>query len=426
MLQEQFLSFEEEIARLAQLSGIRVPNMAGGPLAFFAGLSAWLMSASAAAKKRIALVLPDPALNLALPYPRDELTLALAIAEDMTPAPTQVSALAARFNLSEDLLDRPVTGLSGGERMLVSLAKVSALASNASAVYACSPYFWLDAKNRSLVATILDQIEASGGQAHLLTLIGENAPIDPTVPRTNYGSGPTLDWTLLVPHIDVCFPGATFPKRQSSKRLRFRAAQGTLNVLSPLLLSGANGVGKTTFAKLLAGIIVPASTPPTAVVDGFSEPARLILQDALVHLFGETPETHLERVFRFDAERKKEAFVLYREMESRAAHELNRASTSTSVGAKSHAETLLQAKIVLIAERLASRVPLLILDEPGWCLAQPVAAILLDATVAAAHARGTAVAVISHQADWWRNMTLEELLFCDEGNGEVSITRRAN
>jgi ABC-type iron transport system FetAB ATPase subunit len=71
------------------------------------------------------------------------------------PSPEQVRRLAARFALSEAILDRPISALSGGERMLLSLAKAKALSSQAESICLCSPFFWLDARNRHVVASVV-------------------------------------------------------------------------------------------------------------------------------------------------------------------------------------------------------------------------------------------------------------------------------
>lgn len=403
--------FETAVQRLEDLSGRSMPALAQGGKNFFSSATSWLGGRMTAGT---AVVFADPSYNLATPYPRDELSMALALSSSHA-GPTEVHALANSFGLTPDLLDRPILNLSGGERMLVSLCKAAALAPRTRLAILCSPYFWLDINNRARVGQVLELLVGPSTSSHLLLLLGENdserAPRGVTVQEP-----PPLSWTLGLRDLTVCYPGSTFPRRTHPKIIRFAAADQRLSLSSPTLLRGPNGIGKTTLAKLLAGLKGNTTGSASIVSGGYSGYARLQLQDPLLHLFAQTPEAHLWRVFACSKDARKEALALFGALQDECAEALAGQVPGASVGARESPTTVLQAKLALAAERLIARPPLLILDEPGWCLSKPVALAYLRAVTRAAHQRGTAILIISHQAEWWEPLATDAIVMEKRGD----------
>jgi ABC-type glutathione transport system ATPase component len=81
----------------------------------------------------------------------------------------------------------------------------------------------------------------------------------------------------------------------------------------------------------------------------------------------------------------------------------------------------LQAKMVLAAERIASKPSLLILDEPSRKLCKPLAIELIAAICEQAHKQNIPVLIISHQTDWWTGIAQSRLLFERLPNGTTKI-----
>src|SRR5207253_10317047 len=127
-----------------------------------------------------------------------------------------------------------------------------------------------------------------------------------------------------------------------------------------------NGIGKSAFCKALAGLGKLVGGQLGVVAPNGSGRARLLLQEADEQLFGRSILEHLQWVFRYDSEKAKLAHGIYGDIESKlrvfVKGSLNYAASLCDSGTPS---TELQAKIVLAAERIASKPSLLILDEPS-------------------------------------------------------------
>jgi ABC-type cobalamin/Fe3+-siderophores transport system ATPase subunit len=185
-------------------------------------------------------------------------------------------------------------------------------------------------------------------------------------------------------------------------------------------MTGANGVGKTTLAKLLAGVREVAQGSIKVVTEAFGGQGRLLLQDPLLHLFSMSPREHLLRVFAHDQERRERAFDLFEDLEAQCACTLKEHNACITVGHRDEPSSILQAKLVLAAERLVTPTPLLIIDEPGWCLSRPVARVFLSTVTDCAHARGTAVLAISNQASWWQGISRDYLSLVEK-EGRIRV-----
>ncbi|MBV8842353.1 MAG: ATP-binding cassette domain-containing protein [Bryobacterales bacterium] len=182
-----------------------------------------------------------------------------------------------------------------------------------------------------------------------------------------------------------------------------------MELRSPTLMTGRNGVGKTTFAKLLTALIEPENGAIGIVTGGLGGSARLVLQDTVVHLFGHAISGHLGRVFCFDRELWKEARKLYESLLRGCREKINTEVPGVMVADSNTSESMLQCKVAIVVERLLGSPPLLILDEPGWCFSRAVGRAFLESVVEAAHSRGIAVLIISHQAGWWEGLVSDEL-----------------
>ena len=414
-------SFESEMAQLGKLTSAMPPLLAGGRQEFFASLDGWLRP-SADSASDIVVVLPDPSFNLSLPYPEDELSFAAGANNGNGASHADsLEALIDDAGLGEGVLGRPVTALSGGERMLVSLIKASCLVKEGGSLVVCSPFYWLDPCHRQFAQRLLDRHASNNVTTRLVVLDGELGL------GSAFENAPTLDkleWELVCAKTTVVFPATRFPRETAEKRIRYVAPNERIQLVSPTLISGANGVGKSTFANVLAGLTKTQGPSPTAIVRGFTGSARLLLQDSVIQLFGDSPKSHLERVFRYDKKLLEKALSLFEKMQANCAKALATVNSSWPVGDRVAPNTVFQSKLALAAERLVGNAPLLILDEPGWCLSKASSQIFLHEVVKQAHQQGTAIAFISHQGNWWQNLAMSELQLSPTPNsGEVSFQR---
>lgn len=408
--QEEFDTYESEIEQLEVLSGLHIPSMLGGAKVFLGTVNKWVSQGDDLNLEQNVVVLPDPTANLSFPYPSDELSLALAASSGISTTDEELHALARRFNISIELLERPTTTLSGGERMLVSLAKAFALAKSAKQLCICSPYFWLDPDNRKLVREQFGSIE-SGGDVHLLLLRGED---DACESHFTYSPQKELNWHLHINQPSVLFPAQSFPRVTQEKQITFVSNNSSMKLRSPTLLTGRNGVGKTTFARLLAQLIQPETGKVEIITRGLGGGARLLLQDTVVHLFGDPVAKHLSRVFCFDKELGKQALRTYTSLQRTCLHKISNELPDVRVADGDRQETMLQCKLAVVVDRLTGAPPLLILDEPGWCLSKTVGSAFVESVVGMAHARGIAVMIVSHQTGWWNGLVADELQFVQD------------
>ena len=406
---ESYASYEDMTSRICELSSVVVPSTTKGSGPFFASVQSWL-SPTLKDNGGFSVVLPDPSLNLSLPYPSDELSLLGGHQEEGN------SLVHQRFGMRNNFLNSPVSSLSGGERMIVSIVKSLLLSCSTGKLLLCSPFFWLDFSHRLTVSTLLADYASKGVTISLLTLDGENCPTR----CLQHSPISALEWTLSVNNASVTFPASKFPKITSPKHIFYRS-ENTLLLRSPTFIFGSNGVGKTTFAKLISGILSSSTFSPRISVLGYSGHARLLMQDSILQLFSCSPIQYIERVFRFDKQLSVAAISLFNEMQSGCANFLSEVSPHLSVGNRENPCTILQAKLALAAVRIISLPPLLILDEPGWCLSEVSAQAFVYEVVNASHNRNIAVALISHERSWWESMVASELLLEPIDDKSVSI-----
>lgn len=409
-----FGSIEALRAEYAALTGAAVPRMTAGRHAFFQDFASWSQGTEARGRSAFGIP-PDPSYALVYPCPRDEIKAAFGVAG--TPADeATVLGLLSEYGIEGDVASRGTPSLSGGERLLTTFAKAEALAPWASSLVACSPGHWLSAGRYGSVERLVRAYVARGKAATILMLDGEALPI-PSLEYVPAAAGDTTvaagpEWQLQIAQPVIAFPGTHFPRPAMAKIIRYAAASERVRLRSPTLLMGDNGVGKSVFARALAGVIPVESGSLAPACAGITTPARLLFQDSIDQLFGFAIDDHLNHTFRFDQELRKKALALADALEARLRqYVLDHAHLDAGVlGATPH-DSMLQSKVVLAAERLTSAPPLLVLDEPGWCLSAELARAFVGAVCMEAHRLRIAVLIISHQRRWWDNIAASALSF---------------
>jgi energy-coupling factor transporter ATP-binding protein EcfA2 len=170
-------------------------------------------------------------------------------------------------------------------------------------------------------------------------------------------------------------------------------------ITSPIVVIGKNGSGKSVFAKCVAGMMVEKDelTPLSSMGAGSG---RIVLQDCLSHYFRGKILEHPSRVFDFDSDAMKRTINLLRDLCGKSRKILCNGSKDDAylVGSDLNPSTLLQAKIMLVAERLAYYPTVLVLDEPAWGLSLTQAHAFLTVTIRHCHENGVPVLIVSHDS----------------------------
>src|SRR5262245_24405350 len=103
---EEFYTYESEMNRLESLSSIHVPSLLGGVGQFLGSVNKWVSQGDDPSLDGTVVVFPDPTANLSLPYPADELVLAVAASGTAPVSNSDPESLAEKFNISSELLER--------------------------------------------------------------------------------------------------------------------------------------------------------------------------------------------------------------------------------------------------------------------------------------------------------------------------------
>lgn len=406
---ERFEALPALSRRYAELTGTPDLRLYAGAEAFFASFRRYIESEPRDLRRVIGLP-PDPYDFLALPSGRDELRAAMAMGKSK-PTEGDVLELAALFKLDAATVAQPVARLSGGEKACLALAKLVALQPAYDEVVLANPATSLDWSRRHLVEVALAAYLGEGKRATLLTVRGEWSEDGSEAERPAGATavkGP--DWTLDVSGSVVRLPASRFPVEAPGRTIRFRHS-GPLRLSSPTLITGANGIGKSTLASLLCGMLPYEGREPTIRTRGHIGTARLMMQDCLTQMFSLTPGAHCEFFLRYARDLRKQALADLNGFDQRFdgygfAEEETLGEVVRRTGDRN---SLLHSKYALALERTATRPPLLILDEPSWGLSDRLSRSLFRELATLCASAGTALAVISHQSVWLEGLVRDHV-----------------
>lgn len=420
----RFATSEERDRAFRERTHIVIPNLLAGRHTFFEDLHHWVTGYGAATDSSfLAVVPPDPTTGLCYPYPLEELAAVLALVPRLNGK--DEAAWLAEYDLGRAILGRPTIALSGGERLILSFVKAEILAPVATGLLLCSPTQWLFPANYTLLSRVVDAYRAYQKQIEVLILNGEVLPFENDVTQAPYsGVGVQgLEWELELVAPCVVFPERRFPYESPAKHITFVPNDTPLSLQSPTLCKGPNGVGKSTLAKVLCGCCPLESGFVSARVGGFKGGARLVMQTYAGQLFGSSPLELLDAVFRYDTQRFKVARAIFDELQGALAEEVDRNPSMGVIGGR-EPDSALQAKVALTAARLASDVPLLVLDEPMHGLSLDFGRIFVRSVATIAHRRQIAVVVIAHVEEALRGLMKStlSLQWLDGERSKVKVT----
>ena len=418
------VSVEQQVSIVRRETGIVLPRLTGGKKQFFSDLLGDRKSLG-----DVGCILPEPQFGLVFPTVAEVLTSTQGPGDSASRS-NWVSTQLVEFGLSGSKATQPVQSLSGGEQMLLTFAKLFNLADQLKKLVACSPLHPLDPSRYLYWDKLHHAFSVRKKAVTVILLDGESLDANPSTlgldasaSSANQGKdlhGPQWELTVSDPVLE--FPEIQFPTHHPAFALSYTSDGSVLQLSSPTFASGDNGIGKSAFCKALAGLGKIIGGQLSVVAPNGSGRARLLLQEADEQLFGRSIMEHLQWVFRYDGEKAKLAHAIYADIENKLrAFVKGFLGYATSLGDSGAPSTELQAKIVLAAERIASKPSLLILDEPSRKLCKPLAVELIAAICEQAHKQNVPVLIISHQTDWWTGIAQSRLLFERLPNGATKI-----
>jgi len=393
-----FDSYETRETALAGAVGHLVPGRLNGPRQFWKEFRQIAgREVPAGIRENITYISADPRDTLAFGSPRQVLAAACLCTAGSSGERFSLRELAAGMQI-ETLLDQPIRTLSGGESVKLALAKALAFSGTSARLVVASPFSWLSRSNRALFERALDGYRRRQVPVEILALAGED---DLAPARAAEFSGAVAGGAAF----SLVFSGARLAigspvNAVTDDQLYARIADFHGDLVSPCLLTGENGQGKSLLAKALAGAIATRGTV-VARSGHAAGRARLLFQDVVTQTLLRSFEGIVASA---GGDRHKRVVALYRQLlrasgngpgESAGRHD------PAGTGIFGRRRTLLEIKTALIAVRLAARPPVLILDEPDWGLSRPAAIALVAAVIDAAHALDVPVLLISHKP-WWQ------------------------
>lgn len=427
-----FYTYEDLLDFLDRETGFAPPRIIEGRQNFLGKFNKWFFNFNDnhTDEKKWKCIFPDPSLGLSYPYPIDEISVAASLALQNSDK-LFAQQILNDYHLDEKISKRQTITLSGGELLLLNFAKAHTSKEITDRIFICTPTQWLHPTKYGLLKALIKQYEDSEKEINLLFMEGEESELNKrksntSILETESKIKSPIPWSLNFKDLIVEFEEQTFPKPSAANKIKYKPYHFDNELQSPTLLIGDNGVGKSVFVRLLSGIIKPTKGEFTVRCLGNEGYARVLMQDSLDQLFGETIDNHLSRVFTHDKDRGKKAKEIYASMletlRERVKDDYNLRTKKLTATDSNFIETVLQVKFALTAERIESKPPLLILDEPDWCLSKQLTTLFTEIVVEIAHKNQIPVLIITHLNSWYSEYTNSILEFKKgKENNEVEV-----
>lgn len=423
----QFESYEAQMSYFVHATNLTLLPMTEGRSQFFRQLGNWFINQGhGKVFDHVAYILPNPSQGMSFPTAQDVLSTVLTMYLEPCKVDDEAKRLLTEFGLSLSKASQPIVSLSGGELLLLSFAKAKAMLPTVNRLVACSPVHWLNQAKYKYWDILASRYIEENKSVDVALLSGEPFPNrnDTNEPDESIQTTPKpIRWKININEPKVVFPEVAFPTHHPESSLQYICSEPTIYLESPTLVTGDNGVGKSIFAKTLAGVIKPTTGSVSVLCMNGIGNARLIFQDSIDQIFGMSIDSHMDWVFRFDGDKSKQAKSIYTSMESSIRRSLHESEFEglAALGMAGNRATLLQSKICLVAERIASSPPLIIMDEPGWGLSRKVSRLFIMETCKQAHDAGIAIVIISHQPGWWNGIVRSHVQLQKASDATVTI-----
>jgi energy-coupling factor transporter ATP-binding protein EcfA2 len=430
-----YQTYEHQIANFVKQTGAFMPSMTSGRGAFFQAFRCWQKnekelnsSNQKNYRGRPVSIFPMPSLGLSFPTPGEEIGAALMVSKGIIAGEEDISRHMNEYGFPHEKMNQPTVSLSGGEQLLLGFARAAALVSVTSSLVACSPTHWLNKSRYAHLEDVISLYEKAGKETEILMLEGEPFPgvCYTHQEHASVKNDLKLPWKFNLNQIEVIFEEQKFPLHLAEHRLRYIVQKNIDPLMSPTLLTGDNGAGKSVLSKVLSGVIKPKKRICSVQCGGSSDRARIVLQDSIDQLFGNSITGYIPWVYQFDSSKEEKASNIYNAIDGMLRDYVQKKQELDlgSVGSRTRPNSILQCKIALVAEKIASDPTLLILDEPGWCLSSSMAKAFVEATCREAQANRVAVLLISHQEEWWSGICNSWLHMTKDMQGNIVIERR--
>jgi energy-coupling factor transporter ATP-binding protein EcfA2 len=269
-----------------------------------------------------------------------------------------------------------------------------------------SPFSWLSRDNTIYLRNLIQHYIELGIPHELLVLEGEDSAEQiQTNDRKVKNRGNQIGFRITLDNVHINLSSSLNP--MISRKTYARVDNLEADLLSPCLIIGDNGQGKSLIAKVLAGAIAFEGTGQIWCQNK-TGPARLLFQDVigqtLLRSFDALAASHTpggkNRPMALYKRIVKE-YVLFGDNAAVKLPEIESATESF--------RTLLEIKLILSAVRLCGQPSALILDEPDWGLNRASAIAFVFALIRVAHSLGTPVFLISHKP-WWQPIVNSTIL----------------
>jgi energy-coupling factor transporter ATP-binding protein EcfA2 len=349
------------------------------------------------------LIPADPTSILTFPTLRQEFEITRQL-DDNRISHLSIDEIAQQFDFNNSQLDQPIYTLSGGERIRGALVKVNLMLPRLKTIYLCSPSHWLNFDAYYLLDKIVANAIQLDVNVKLFLLDGELWRTDKAKNSTNFDNTKGSTWYLEGNNFSLSLDAnAEINTQNRILNFSFESFENKA-LLSPTLLHGANGAGKSLLAQCICGMHF--NEPPVISKSKHGAGAtavRMIIQDSLAHLFRGNIIKHPARVFDFDNEAMKKAQALFKDFSLKCKDKLWTGAPNDAylIGVDEEPNTLMQAKLMLVAERLVYSPSLLILDEPAWGLSIRQANALASIVINYCNINAIPVLIISHTTNWY-------------------------
>jgi len=272
----------------------------------------------------------------------------------------------------------------------------------------CNPESWLSRQNRPLTMMVAQSYTNRGGRSTILAMAGDMICSEDGCDTSDPGKsleclpqfkGPEIDISLD----DLCVR-LSDPTGMSQIKPLSITYSGHLSMQSPIVWEAPNGFGKSVLAGVLSGALASDSGKYRIQTKGFTGKARVLMQECVYQLFGFSPMAYLLWTFREAPEMATNAVNEYHSIENGIADVLGDSGWRHSVGDRETPDSLLQAKIALVAARIVGRPVLLVLDEPGFGLTKKAAQAFVESVAKRCAERSIGLLIVSHSANRYQHI----------------------
>jgi len=292
--------------------------------------------------------------------------------------------LLERLGVKNDLLSRNVYTLSGGESTKVSIAKL-----------VLAWYSWQD-KEVILVhpASWLDSLEP-------LEFVTENIPEDKLTIFLMEGEEDTKEMNLKINKNSVKLNIIVDDLCINLKETEVCFKKTNIEVASPVLVVGQNGVGKSVFFKYLVGIrsFMRVKGSAEIRVNGNISKGKMLLQNFENQIMLKSRELLKRHLFLLCYRDKLK--ISYESYEKKVKLIEERLLDGIE---DSYVDDFLKKKVLLISLLLLGDIDFLVLDEPERGLSKKVVVRMLSNLINYCNENGIGIFIISHREDWWKRI----------------------